>query len=102
MSNFAQRLGQMRRPRLLTQAARNGLPGYRRGVHLRSILATTELPCAARALEQLIDIEAMQNRARMAADAGYSVVFHVHVLTAIMAELHALPAPQGASAPELT
>ena len=102
MSNFAQRLGQMRRPRLLTQAARNGLPSYRREVHLRSILATTELPCAARALEQLIDIEDMQNRARMAADAGYSVVFHVHVLTAIMAELHALQAPQGASAPELT
>ncbi|MGA0923491.1 MAG: DUF6477 family protein, partial [Lutimaribacter sp.] len=59
-------------------------------------------PCTARALEQLIDIEDAQNRARMSADAAYSVVFHVHVLTAIMAELHALQAPAYAGAAELT
>ena len=102
MSNFTQRLGQMRRPRLLTQAAQHALPSYRRGVQLRTILAATELPCTARALEQLIDIEDAQNRARMSADAAYSVVFHVHVLTAIMAELHALQAPAYAGAAELT
>jgi len=50
----------------------------------------------------LIDIEDAQNRARMSADAAYSVVFHVHVLTAIMAELHALQAPAYAGAAELT
>ena len=84
MTDFRDLLKNLRRPRLLVQAARLGMADYRRERDLRRIAGTPAAPDHAQAaLEQT----------RRAGDAGYDIARHVEVLIALMAEVRLLPAP---------
>ena len=86
MSDIDGFLARLRRPRLLIRAARIGARDYRRDAHLPRALG--EAPPAQRsaALQRLVQIEAELDARRKARDAGYSVVRHVAVLAALLAE----------------
>ena len=91
-------LKDLRRPRLLIQAARLGTDDYRRETHLRRHLGYGVLPRHGAALMQLIEKESILNAMRRKGDAGYSIADHVDVLIAIMAEARLLRASQQAQA----
>jgi hypothetical protein len=80
----------LRRPPLLIRAARIGLAGYDRSVHLARHLGQQvengPLPRAGDALMQLIDIEAGLETDRTDRAAHYRPARHVDVLIAMMGE----------------
>lgn len=90
----AWRPAQVRRPRLLVEAARAGLPNYRRKRDLRRILRGEEIPQPGGALRRLLAEEDRLDQSRRDAEADYDVERHVFLLIAIMAEsILALPHP---------
>ena len=91
MTDFRDLLKNLRRPRLLVQAARLGMADYRRERDLRRIAGTPAAP--DHALPALLDAEAALEQTRRAGDAGYDIARHVEVLSALMAEVRLLPAP---------
>ncbi|WP_116131582.1 DUF6477 family protein [Tropicimonas sp. IMCC34043] len=86
MTDFLQTLTNLRRPRLLIRAARYGLSDYNRRRDLKRITLGTELPAPEKALRQLLDLEADLEICRREGLATYSVVRHVDILIALMAE----------------
>lgn len=92
MLDISARIAQLRRPRILINAARFGLDDYVRDQHLRRILRTDSIPRPAPAVMQLLDIEGMMNTARIEKQATYSVACHVDVMIALMAEAQILRA----------
>lgn len=86
MQDSRRALAGLRRPPLLVQAARIGVPRYERATHLARILGAGVLPDPPTALTALLGIEAMEEAARTARAAGYRAARHVGVLIAIMAE----------------
>lgn len=91
MTDFRDLLQNLRRPRLLVQAARLGVADYRRDRDLRRIAGTAAAP--DRVLPALMDAEAALEQTRCAGDASYDIARHVEVLIALMAEARRLPAP---------
>lgn len=90
----AWRPAQVRRPRLLVEAARAGLPQYRRKRDLRRILRGEDIPQPGGALRRLLAEEDRLDQSRREAEADYDVERHVLLLIAIMAEsILALPQP---------
>lgn len=81
-------LTELRRPRLLMQAARLGLADYRRERDLRRLLPDA-LP-TARVLSDLIAVEARMEQNRRQGGIGYSPARHVDALIALMAETRSL------------
>ncbi|PIE12200.1 MAG: hypothetical protein CSA70_10705 [Rhodobacterales bacterium] len=96
MNDILSILNQLKRPRLLIQAARAGAEDYRRDPHLRRLLGFGKLPRSGAAIMRLVDMEETLNDARVAGDADYSLVKHVDVLIAIMGEARLLQAAYGA------
>lgn len=92
MNDILGMLNQLRRPRLLIQAARAGVEDYRRDPHLRRLLGYGAAPRSGAALMRLIDIESNLNEKRRAHDTGYSLIAHVDVLIAMMGEARLLRA----------
>lgn len=90
MQDILTRLAQLSRPRLLIQAARNGIANYRRETHLPRLLGSANLPRSGQAIMQLCDLEASHNDARRIGDAAYRVSNHVEILIALMAEAQLL------------
>ena len=86
MTDLLAILDRLRRPRLLIQAARAGCEDYRRTAHLHRLLGHGDLPRHGEALAQLIEIEDGLNQQRRSGENGYSLVAHVDVLIAMMAE----------------
>lgn len=86
MNHILTMLDQLRRPRLLIQAARIGAVEYRRDLHLRRHLGPGPLPRSGESLMRLIEKEAQLNAQRRDGDAGYSIAEHVEVLIAMMGE----------------
>lgn len=86
MTDLFSMLDALRRPRLLIQAARAGCEDYRRDAHLRRLLGPGPVPRPGAALIRLIEMEDMLDRQRRTGDNGYSLVAHVDVLIAMMAE----------------
>jgi len=86
----------LRRPPLLIRAARIGLAGYDRTVHLARHLGQhveyASLPRAGDALMQLIDIEAGLETDRHERTAHYRAMQHVEILIAMMGEARLLQA----------
>lgn len=80
----------LRRPRLLVNAARHGIASYRRERDLRRLLETAPSPEIA--LPRLLSEEERLEQTRRAGDATYSVMRHIEVLSALMAEARLLPA----------
>lgn len=99
MADILETLQNLKRPGLLLRAARHGVAGYRREVHLRRLLIDApQHPSAC--LAQLLRLEARQDDARRCAGADYRVAEHVQTLIAIMAEARHLRLTQRPAAPD--
>lgn len=82
-------LSDLRRPRLLLNAARHGLAGYRRDRDLKRLIEDAVSPEAA--VPRLMWEEERLEETRRAGDAAYSVMRHIEVLSALIAEARLLP-----------
>ncbi len=96
MSDFYSLLSGLQRPRLLIRAARHGLQEYRRDRDLRRLIGGSGLPAPIDALPVLMDEEARLEDIRGTGDATYSLVRHIEVLIAVMAEARLIPRDLGA------
>ena len=76
----------LRRPRLLTRAAKLGVQDYNRDRHLQRILGYGSLPGTGAALMRLMDLEREVNAQRKEEDAAYSLVRHLDLLIALLGE----------------
>ncbi|WP_127112200.1 DUF6477 family protein [Shimia sediminis] len=94
MKDLLSLLKDLRRPRLLIQAARLGVDDYRRDIHLRTHLGYGNLPKHGSALIQLVEKESVMNSERKDGDTSYSVARHVDLLIAIMGEARLMRASQ--------
>ncbi|MBI1172669.1 hypothetical protein GC209_14835 [bacterium] len=90
MTDFRALLSDLRRPKLLIRAARLGLSDYRRERDLKRLLDGQQ-PSPDRSVPRLLNEEEMMEEDRQRGDAGYSVVRHIEVLIALMAEVRLLP-----------
>ncbi|MCV2870023.1 DUF6477 family protein [Defluviimonas sp. WL0002] len=94
MTDLMTRLAQMRRPRLLLQAARHGLFDYNRERDLRRVLRCAACPAPEQAVDVLIAEEIKLEEVRQSGDASYNLVRHIEVLIAILAEMRLIPRAQ--------
>lgn len=90
MKDVIAMLQDIRRPRLLIQAARIGSENYQPSTHLPRILGYGTKVLGARALMQLVEMESDLDEKRRAGDATYNVSRHVDVLCAMMGEARLL------------
>ncbi|MFD1158573.1 DUF6477 family protein [Roseovarius aestuarii] len=90
MNDLLTKLDNLKRPRLLIQAARIGMAEYRRDVHLRRHLGQGPLPRSGAALARLVEIETDINEQRRMRNTGYSSIKHVDLLIAMMGEARIL------------
>lgn len=81
---LSQRLSQLRRPKLLIQAARLGQSDYRRERDLKRLGGQGLQPHAV--VAHLLDVEDGIEAERLDGAAGYSVARHIDVLIAVLAE----------------
>lgn len=94
MTDIRTELTRLRRPRLLLEAARHGLPAYRRERDLGRLLDGAAPATAERALPRLLAEETQLEERRRAGDAGYSLTRHLELLIALLAEMRQLAPPQ--------
>ncbi len=87
MPDLKTQLRTLRRPRLLTIAARQSSMEYERSTHLRRLLKLDRTPTIAEALTRLLEIEDEMNHARERNAGEYSFARHVEVLSAMMVEI---------------
>ncbi|NOE33041.1 DUF6477 family protein [Ruegeria sp. HKCCD7318] len=76
----------LRRPRMLTRAAKFWAQDYNRDRHLQRILGYGSLPGSGQALLRLIEMEKEVNAQRKDDDAAYSLVRHLDLLIALLGE----------------
>lgn len=95
MKDLNSMIAALKRPKLLTRAARIGVAHYRRDLHLRMALDIGTLPRPGEALMMLMDAEAEQNARRKNRDANYAPARHVGILIAMLGEAEALRGVQG-------
>jgi hypothetical protein len=88
MTDFRSILENLRRPRLLMQAARLGLAEYRRDRDLRRLVNCGLSP--EETVPKLISEEEQLETTRLSGDAAYSVTRHIEVLIALLAEARLL------------
>ncbi len=91
MTDLLNQLNTLRRPRLLIRAARFGQADYNRNRDLKRLMQTAEVPPPDRALRVLFAAEAELEHARREGEAGYSLMRHIELLIAMMAEARLLP-----------
>ena len=80
-------LGQLRRPKLLTSAARIAAESYRRERHLTALMGQSVLPRHGAAALRLLEMEAELDRQRRNGEEIYSPARHVSVLSALLGEV---------------
>lgn len=97
MTHILDKLGAMRRPKLLIRAARFGVADYRRAFHLRRLLGCETPPRSVVALDRLIEAEAFLNMQRCTGDASYSVARHVDMMIAILGEARLLQSTEAST-----
>lgn len=93
MTDLLDLIAALRRPRLLIRAARFGQPDYNRRRDLKRLIATTAPPSPETALRALFEEEDRLETARREGAATYSLMRHIDVLIAMMAEARLLPRP---------
>ena len=93
MQDILSRLNSLHRPSLLIRAARAGADDYHRDTHLARLLGYGQkTPRSGPALMRLMEMEAEVNAQRLGGDTAYSLVRHVDLLIAMMAEARLLRA----------
>ncbi|MEY3307376.1 MAG: hypothetical protein RLZZ413_1414 [Pseudomonadota bacterium] len=95
MTELRSHIAGLQRPRLLIQAARLGLPDYRRDRDLRRLIGALAAPPPAVSVTRLLQAEDQIEAGRRAGAAGYNAVRHVDLLIALMAEARLLPRGAG-------
>lgn len=96
MTNENSPVSALRRPRLLVRAARLGIADYDRDRDLRRLIGAARAPSPQSAISRLMEAEDLLESFRKAGDASYSVLRHVEVLIALMAEVRLLPKREAA------
>jgi hypothetical protein len=86
MLDIKSQLSQLKRPKLLVNAALFGQKDYRRKIHLPRVLNGNVPVKASAILMQLSDVETHQNSLRKTRDAAYSGARHVEILIALICE----------------
>ncbi len=86
MSDFAQMLQALRRPKILIRAARAGVVDYRRERDLKKLLRQQAASASARTIDSLLAEENRLEATRTSGEGTYNLQRHVAVLTAIIAE----------------
>ncbi len=94
MADLRNLVAGLRRPRLLVRAARLGVPDYDRDRDLRRLMRGQSVPTPERAISRLMEEEGALEATRRDGDASYSVLRHVEILIALMAEVRLLPLPR--------
>lgn len=89
MTEFTKVLAKLKRPKLLIRAAHHGISEYNRNRDLKRLLKQTA-PAPEKAMEQLINEEAMLEKARCEGGTNYSVSRHVDIMIAMLAEMRLL------------
>ena len=80
----------LKRPSLLIRAARHGAIDYDRSRDLRRLMRTDKAPSPERAVGALLEQEQGLEETRKSGDATYSVIRHVEVMIALLAEARLL------------
>lgn len=88
------RLDSLKRPRLLSRAARMGARDYRRNVHLPRLLGYGPLPRHGEAMMRLLEMEDELNTRRTEEGTTYPMLRHIDVLIALVGEARILRASQ--------
>jgi hypothetical protein len=91
MTDQRSHIARLQRPRLLIQAARLGLPDYRRDRDLRRLIGTLVSPPPSVSVARLLEAEDEVEAVRRTGATGYNAVRHVDLLIALMAEARLLP-----------
>ncbi|WP_240514019.1 DUF6477 family protein [Paramylibacter kogurei] len=86
------------RPKLLVRAARIGLQNYVRDKDLKHLLKVNRLPREGSAKEDLMLRESALEAARISGAASYSLIEHISVLTALLAEMNLILKQRGNAA----
>jgi hypothetical protein len=90
MTDLDERLHRLRRPSLLIRAARLGLAGYSPRRDLPRIIKGVRPASQERIVAALLDVEEEIEQTRRQGTAGYSVMRHIDVMTAMLGEAQAL------------
>lgn len=90
MKDITGLLAEIRRPRLLLDAARHSAAGYRRERDLHKLLRGPGPKRSGEAVMRLMEIEAELDSHRRAGAAHYSIPRHIRVLGAMLGEAQAL------------
>lgn len=93
MTDITAMLRAIRRPGLLVRAARCGQLDYDRTRDLKRVLKKFRISTGPSPINGLIDAEAALEETRISGDSTYSVVRHVEILIALMAEVSLMPKP---------
>jgi hypothetical protein len=90
VSDFADLLRAVRRPKILIRAARAGVSDYRRDRDLKRLVPNAK-PASRQTIDSLLAEENRLETTRTSGGATYSIQRHVAVLTALIAEARLLP-----------
>lgn len=96
MQDLMTMIAALRRPRLLTRAAKIGAQDYDRDRHLQRILGYGSLPGSGSALIRLMELEREVNTQRDEDDAAYSLVRHLDLMIALIGEAQLYQASRAA------
>lgn len=91
MKDLMIRVSELRRPRLLIRAARFGVDDYNRARDLKRLTGQSQAPSPERAIATLLVAEQGMEDTRCEGSASYSVVRHVELLVALLAEVRLMP-----------
>ena len=90
MRHIELRLNTLKRPKLMLEAARNGLAGYDPSRHLPALTGKSLHRSEIGQLDCLLDMEETHNRLRKEKRAEYSPARHIRYLIAMIAEYTSL------------
>lgn len=93
MTDLFELISTLKRPRLLIRAARFGQGEYNRSRDLKRLMRAAVVPSPEQALQRLLAEEAQLEASRQDGDATYSLMRHIEILIAMMAEVRLLPRP---------
>ena len=93
MNDMLSLIQSLTRPRLLIRAARHGLEDYSRDRTLARLIGVMPGARVEETLAKLVEVEARMEQARKEDDGSYSVVRHIDLLVALIAESRLLPKP---------
>jgi len=97
MTDVVSLVAALRRPPLLTRAARLGQAEYSRTRDLRRLMRTPVAPTPEKAVATLLAEEQELEATRQSGAAGYNLLRHIEVLIAMVAETRLLARSQAAT-----